>query len=82
MGKVGSLWLSNHLSFVIRTSNKDYPASLGVCKINKAIPDANATKHQMIRVIDESDEDYLYPSSYFVGIELLQGAEDVFSPTI
>ena len=69
-------------SFVICISEKDYPPSLEVRKIYQAIPDANATKHQMIRVIDESDEDYLYPSSYFVGIELLQGAEDVFSPTI
>ena len=77
MGKVGSVSLCNHLSLCI--SNKDYPASLGVCKINQAIPDANATKHQMIRVIDESDEDYLYPRSYFVGIELPQGAEDAFS---
>ncbi|MDJ0621042.1 MAG: hypothetical protein QNJ63_30605 [Calothrix sp. MO_192.B10] len=65
--------------FVICISNKDYPASLEVRKIYQVVPDANAAKHRMIRVIDESNEDYLYPSSYFVPIELPQAAESVFS---
>ncbi len=65
--------------FVVCISNQDYPASLEVRKIYQVIPDANATKHQMIRVIDESGEDYLYPSSYFVPIELPKAAESVFS---
>jgi hypothetical protein len=64
--------------FVICISNKDYPASLEVRKIYQILPDVNAAKHQMVRVIDESNEDYLYPSSYFVPIELPQAAEVIF----
>ncbi len=60
--------------FAICISNQDYPASLEVRKIYQVIPDANATKHQMIRVVDESDEDYLYPISYFIPIELPKAA--------
>jgi hypothetical protein len=60
--------------FVICISNKDYPASLEVRKIYQVIPDANGDKYQMIRVVDESDEDYLYPSSYFIPIELPKAA--------
>jgi hypothetical protein len=32
--------------------------------------DAFADEHQMIRVIDESGEDYLYPAKFFVRVEL------------
>ncbi len=60
--------------FAICISNQDYPASLEIRKIYQVIPDANATKHQMIRVVDESDEDYLYPISYFIPIELPKAA--------
>ena len=38
----------------------------------KSLPDANAAQHQLIRVIDESGEDYLYPADYFVPIKLPQ----------
>ncbi len=33
----------------------------------------------MIRVIDESSEDYLYPSNYFIEIELPKAIEEAFS---
>jgi hypothetical protein len=65
--------------FVVCISNQDYTASLEVRKIYQVIPDANAAKHQMIRVIDESEEDYLYPNSYFVPIQLPKTAELAFS---
>ena len=65
--------------FVVCISNQDYPASLEVRKIYQVIPDADATQHQMIRVIDESGEDYLYPSSYFVPIQLPKAADLAFS---
>ena len=32
--------------------------------------DAGAKKHKLIRVIDESGEDYLYPESYFLPVTL------------
>jgi hypothetical protein len=52
--------------FVVCISNKDYPASLEIRKFYQIVPDSYADQHQMIRVIDESGEDYLYPSSYFI----------------
>ena len=36
------------------------------------------TKHKLVRVIDESGEDYLYPERFFVPIELPQAAEVAF----
>ncbi|MCU0542432.1 MAG: hypothetical protein MUE44_09595 [Oscillatoriaceae cyanobacterium Prado104] len=58
------------MKFVVCINNQDYSASLEVRKIYQVLPDTQANAHQMIRVIDESGEDYLYPSRYFMPIEL------------
>jgi hypothetical protein len=39
------------------------------------LPDEKGARHNMIRVIDESGEDYLFPASYFVAVELPQAAQ-------
>jgi len=56
--------------FVVCIQNEDYPASLELRKIYQVLPDAESDEHQMIRVIDESGEDYLYPADYFMTVEL------------
>ena len=61
--------------FVVCVKNKDYAASLELRKLYRVIPDATAAKLRQIRVIDESGEDYLYPASYFVPLDLPQAAE-------
>ncbi|MGL4378222.1 MAG: hypothetical protein ACRCT1_17405 [Microcoleaceae cyanobacterium] len=58
------------MQFVVCINNQDYSASLEISKIYQVLPDPKANNHQMIRVIDESGEDYLYPSRYFMAIEL------------
>lgn len=65
--------------FVVCIKNEDYPASLEVRKIYQVLPDTYANEHRLIRIIDESGEDYLYPVVYFVPIELPQAAEVAFS---
>jgi len=61
--------------FVVCVKNKDYAASLELRKVYRVVPDTTAAKLRQIRVIDESGEDYLYPVSYFVALELPQAAE-------
>jgi hypothetical protein len=58
--------------------NDDCPASLEVRKVYQSLPDKAAATRQFVRVIDESGEDYLYPASYFVPVELPQAAAGVF----
>jgi hypothetical protein len=45
-------------------------------KVYVTRPDASAKREGYIRVIDESGEDYLYPESYFVSLELPERARD------
>lgn len=58
------------LQFVVCLKNFGYEASLEPRKIYQALPDAEAESHQMIRVIDESGEDYLFPVKLFSPISI------------
>lgn len=43
---------------------------LEVRKVYEILPDAKAAKEGYLRVVDESGEDYLYPSAYFAPLRL------------
>lgn len=50
--------------------NTEYEASLILGKAYRIIPAPKAVKDDFVRIIDESDEDYLYHKSRFVFVEL------------
>ena len=52
--------------FVLCVRNEGYPAGLELRKVYRGLPDEQASKLHLLRVIDESGEDYLYPEEYFV----------------
>ena len=65
--------------FVVCIKNEDFAASLELRKIYEVISDEHAADHQMIRVIDESGEDYLFPSDFFIQIDLPKTIEEALS---
>ena len=66
----------NLSEFVVCINNSEYPASLELHKIYRVIADKEAEDEGDIRIIDESGEDYIYPSSYFVPIQVPQTVEE------
>lgn len=58
--------------FAVCVSNTGYPASLELRKIYQVLPDADAEAHGLMRVVDESGEDYLYPVRFFLDVDLPQ----------
>jgi hypothetical protein len=66
MSKAASKYL------VVCVDNEGYPASLERRKIYVAIRDQATEKHGLVRVLDESGDDYLYPKSFFRPIALPQ----------
>jgi len=60
---------------VVCISNEGYPASLEKRKIYLALRDATADKRGLIRVVDESGDDYLYPKTFFRSIALPQAVK-------
>ena len=55
--------------FAICVDNADYEASLVLRKIYEIIPDEAAARDDLLRIVDESGEDYLYHRSQFVVVE-------------
>ena len=55
--------------FAVCVDNTDYEASLIVRKIYEILPDEEADKNELLRVVDESGEDYLYHRSQFILVE-------------
>ena len=57
---------------VVCINNDGYAASLEKRKLYVALRDAAAEKHSLLRIIDESGTDYLYPKMFFRSIALPQ----------
>lgn len=55
--------------FVLCVDNKDYQASLILGKVYRVLPDARAARDDLVRIVDESGEDYLYHTSHFVFVD-------------
>ena len=63
--------------FAVCINNTDYEASLILRKIYEIIPDEQAAKDDLVRIVDESGEDYLYHISHFVVVEFPAEVERV-----
>ncbi len=58
--------------FVVCISNSGYEVSLERRKLYELRRDENAEKEGLVRVVDESGDDYLYPEEFFLPIDLTQ----------
>jgi len=55
--------------FALCIDNADYQASLIRGKVYRILPDASAARDDLVRIVDESGEDYLYHKSHFVLVD-------------
>ena len=55
--------------FALCIENNDYEASLILGKVYRILPDTRAAKDDLVRIVDESGEDYLYDKSNFVFVD-------------
>ena len=61
--------------FMLCVENRDCK-DLERRKIYQVLPDNEASKEGYLRVIDETGEDYLYPESYFILLQLPREAQE------
>ena len=66
---------------VVCIDNAGYPVSLERRKIYVALADRAAEKHGLLRIIDESGDDYLYPKTCFRPIALSQAVKKAVRAT-
>ena len=55
--------------FALCINNADYQASLIPGKVYRILPDPRAARDELVRIVDESGEDYLYHKSLFVFVD-------------
>lgn len=67
--------------FVICVDNAD-SEDLQIRRLYPVVADAAAAKRGMIRVIDDSGEDYLYPKNKFVDAKLTAAVEQALASTV
>jgi len=65
--------------FVVCGNNNECE-DLEVRKLYQVLPDEAAAADGLLRVVDESGEDYLYPAELFLQIELPQAIEKALLP--
>ena len=53
-------------AFALCIDNTEYQASLILGKVYRILPDPKAARDDLVRIVDESGEDYLYHKSHFV----------------
>jgi hypothetical protein len=58
------------VDLVVCVENLGYEAALERRKLYALLPDLEAETRGLLRVIDESGEDYLYPAGMFYKVEL------------
>jgi hypothetical protein len=56
--------------FAVCLNNEGYKASLEVGKLYRVIPNKKAEAHKLIRIVDESGEDYAFAADRFHPVEL------------
>ena len=60
--------------YVVCVSDGGYRASLIPRRLYRVVPDVEAVERGLLRIVDESGEDYLYPAKLFLAVELPRGA--------
>lgn len=56
--------------FFLCIRNEGYAASLHVGTVYRALNDPEAEAHGMLRLVDESGEDYLFPANFFRPVDI------------
>lgn len=61
--------------FALCLENADYKVSLIPGKVYRIIPDETAARDDLVRMVDESGEDYLYHKSLFAFVDFPKAIE-------
>ena len=55
--------------FVLCVDNTGFEVSLVVGKVYRLLPDKKAAKDDLVRIVDETGEDYLFHKDHFVFVD-------------
>jgi hypothetical protein len=61
--------------FALCIDNSDYEVSLIPGKVYRVVPDQKAARDDLVRIVDESGEDYLYHKNHFAFVDFPKSVE-------
>jgi len=67
--------------YLICVNNEGYSTSIEKRKLYERVEVSESEKFNLVRIIDESGEDYLYPYNFFIGIKLNKEIEEAVEST-
>ncbi|MFY7999575.1 MAG: hypothetical protein ACOVSW_13335 [Candidatus Kapaibacteriota bacterium] len=67
-----------HFAMCISGNDGDQTADIQPRTVYEILPYADAESVGMVRIVDDSGEDYLYSASFFISIMLPFEAEEIF----
>jgi len=65
-------------AYLLCVENSGYETALEKRKVYLRVPDSLGFDENLVRVIDESGESYLYPAEYFVALTIPPAAVSAF----
>jgi hypothetical protein len=65
--------------YIMCIDNSNYLVSLTLHKVYKVIADESAAAHGWVRLVDDTEESYLFPIRRFVEVTIPQEAEASFA---
>jgi hypothetical protein len=65
----------NKFQFAICLNNEGFEDDLKVRMVYQVLPDESAARSNYLRIVDETGEDYLYPATCFVLVDVPEEAE-------
>ena len=66
-------------AFVLCIGSGTFPASLTPRRVYETVQDAEAEARGLLRIVDDSGEDYLYPADLFARVQLSGDALRAFA---
>ena len=67
------------MQYLLCVNDSGFEASLEKRKVYLPLDDAAAGQRGFVRIVDETGEDYLFPTSYFVPIAVPTEAQAAFA---
>jgi hypothetical protein len=74
--------MAEPIHFAVCVRNTGNEASLELRKLYEVVADPDGEKDGMLRVIDESGEDYLFPAAFFVLAPLPAAVEEAVQQAV
>ena len=67
------------IRYALCLDNRGHEVSLDIRKAYQIIPDAKSESQELLRIVDETGEDYLYQATRFLSVEVPVSVQEIWN---